>query len=154
MHKLEPPIVHRDVKCANVLLDGDERARLADLRLARDVDVGSTMAHCAAIGTPGYIDPEYQRLFEVSPALDLFSFGVVLLELLTGQPAFDRAKRPPMLHERASALVSDVASHADARAGFAPTEAVALGALALRCVAPTADARPPLAEVRHLSALS
>ena len=61
----KPSIVHRDVKSANILLDGDARARLCDVGLARDVDVGTTMTQGSALGTPGYICPEYQETFEV-----------------------------------------------------------------------------------------
>ena len=61
----KPSIVHRDVKSANILLDGDVRARLCDVGLARDVDVGTTMTQGSALGTPGYICPEYQETFEV-----------------------------------------------------------------------------------------
>jgi serine/threonine protein kinase len=63
----KPSIVHRDVKSANILLDGDSRARLCDVGLARDVDVGTTMTQGSALGTPGYICPEYQETFEVMP---------------------------------------------------------------------------------------
>ena len=144
----KPSIVHRDVKSANILLDGDARARLCDVGLARDVDVGTSMTQGSALGTPGYICPEYQEMFEVVPAIDAFSFGVVLLELLTSLPAFHREQRPPMLHSRLRRrLLSDAAALADSRARFSPAAAEGLGELAQRCTAPTADERPPLAEV-------
>jgi hypothetical protein len=93
--------LHRDVKSANVLLDAGARARLSDVGLARPMEAGAryNVSGCGA-GTFGYIDPGYEESDEFRPGSDVFSLGVVLLELLTGLPASDRAARPPKLHRR------------------------------------------------------
>lgn len=82
-------VVHRDVKPGNVLLGSDGRARLADFGIARLI--GDTVRHTRtghAIGTPAYLSPEQVRGDEVTPAVDVYSLGLVLLEALTGERAF------------------------------------------------------------------
>ncbi|XP_057976106.1 probable LRR receptor-like serine/threonine-protein kinase At1g51880 [Malania oleifera] len=81
----KPPMIHRDVKSANILLNENFHAKLADFGLSRDFPVeGGYLVPSETIGTLGYIDPEVGRLTEKS---DVYSFGVVLLELITGHPA-------------------------------------------------------------------
>ncbi|MFL6022456.1 MAG: serine/threonine-protein kinase [Marmoricola sp.] len=85
----ERGIVHRDVKPSNVLLCGDGRALLADFGIARLV--GSTEHHTRtgdAIGSPAYLAPEQVAGDELTPAVDIYSFGLVLLEALTAERAF------------------------------------------------------------------
>lgn len=82
-------IVHRDVKPGNVLLGSDGRARLADFGIARLI--GDTVRHTKtghAIGTPAYLSPEQVLGDEVTPAVDVYSLGLVLLEALTGERAY------------------------------------------------------------------
>lgn len=82
-------VVHRDVKPANVLLGRDGRTRLADFGIARLI--GDTVRHTMtghAIGTPAYLSPEQVRGDDVTPAVDVYSLGLVLLEALTGERAF------------------------------------------------------------------
>ena len=82
-------IVHRDVKPSNVLLCADGRALLADFGIARLI--GSAEHHTRtgdAIGSPAYLAPEQVAGEGLSPALDIYSFGLVLLEALTGKRAF------------------------------------------------------------------
>lgn len=82
-------IVHRDVKPGNVLLCGDGRALLADFGIARLV--GSTEHHTRAgdaIGSPAYLAPEQVAGEELTPAVDVYALGLVLLEALTAERAF------------------------------------------------------------------
>ena len=82
-------VVHRDVKPGNVLLGSDGRARLADFGIARLI--GDTVRHTKtghAIGTPAYLSPEQVLGDEVTPAADVYSLGLVLLEALTGERAY------------------------------------------------------------------
>ncbi|XP_027342898.1 probable LRR receptor-like serine/threonine-protein kinase At1g05700 [Abrus precatorius] len=87
-HGCNPPIVHRDVKSKNILLNEKLRAKLADFGLSKIYpDEGDTHMSTVVAGTPGYLDPEYNRLNRLNEKSDVFSFGVVLLELITGQYA-------------------------------------------------------------------
>jgi hypothetical protein len=78
----KPSIIHRDIKSANILLDSQLRARICDVGLAREADSGATMT--GGVGTPGYVDPEYGETLQFTAASDVFSLGVVLVELLRG----------------------------------------------------------------------
>ncbi|CAI7780419.1 unnamed protein product [Closterium sp. NIES-53] len=81
-----PPVIHRDVKSGNILLDQDMQAKVADFGLLK-ASKGEGVAHSTQVaGTPGYLDPEYYSAFKVTAKSDVYSFGVVLLEILTGLP--------------------------------------------------------------------
>ena len=89
------PLVHGDVKSANVLLDQQFEPKLGDFGLARQVIGGGMYTHCtvsAVHGTSVYLPPEYLRQKILSPAVDVYSYGIVILEMSTGRRAFDGKK--------------------------------------------------------------
>ncbi|RYQ87551.1 hypothetical protein Ahy_B09g095064 [Arachis hypogaea] len=82
----KPPIVHRDVKCTNILLDENLHAKLADFGLSKCFAAdGDTHVSTIAAGTPGYLDLEYTTSNRLTEKSDVYSFGVVLLRIITGQ---------------------------------------------------------------------
>jgi len=97
LHQTKPePLVHRDLKPANILLDHNYVSKISDVGLARLVPaaVAENETHCretAAAGTFCYIDPEYQQSGMLGVKSDVYSLGIIILQLLTGKPAMGLA---------------------------------------------------------------
>ena len=83
-------IVHRDVKPANLLLDNDNRVKVADFGVASAVGLGSLTEVGTVVGTAGYLAPEQARGERATPASDRYALAVVAFELLTGTRPFER----------------------------------------------------------------
>ncbi|KAG6526595.1 hypothetical protein ZIOFF_016587 [Zingiber officinale] len=81
----KPPLVHRDVKSGNILLSETLEAKIADFGLSKAfLSEANSQISTVVVGTLGYLDPEYYITFQLSQKSDVYSYGVVLLELITG----------------------------------------------------------------------
>ncbi|KAH0660104.1 hypothetical protein KY289_028852 [Solanum tuberosum] len=90
----QKPVIYRDFKASNILLDADYNAKLSDFGLARDGPEGDqTHVSTRVMGTYGYAAPEYVMTGHLTMKSDVYSFGVVLLEILSGRKAMDKSQR-------------------------------------------------------------
>ncbi|CAO2813853.1 unnamed protein product [Amaranthus hypochondriacus] len=90
--------IHRDLKPSNILLGDDMRAKVADFGLVRLAPEGKASIETRIAGTFGYLAPEYAVTGRVTTKVDVFSFGVVLMELITGRKALDETQPEESMH--------------------------------------------------------
>ncbi|KAL8551479.1 hypothetical protein ACS0TY_000541 [Phlomoides rotata] len=91
--KANPPVIYRDLKCSNILLDENYHPKLSDFGLAKLGPVGDkTHVSTRVMGTYGYCAPEYAMTGQLTLKSDVYSFGVVLLEIITGRKAIDNSR--------------------------------------------------------------
>ncbi|CAN6566162.1 unnamed protein product [Malus baccata var. baccata] len=148
------PIIHRDIKSSNILLTENFRAKVADFgfaRLAADSDSGATHVSTQVKGTAGYLDPEYLRTYQLTEKSDVFSFGVLLVELVTGRRPIEPKRE---IKERITAKWAmkkftdgDALSILDPRLEQTAANNVAIEKileLALQCLAPRRQNRPSM----------
>ncbi|XP_031123476.1 probable serine/threonine-protein kinase PBL16 [Ipomoea triloba] len=155
LHEAEKPVIYRDFKTSNILLDLDYNAKLSDFGLAKDGPVGDK-SHVSTriMGTYGYAAPEYIMTGHLSPRSDVYSFGVVLLELLTGRKSLDKSRpaREQNLTDWAVPLLREkkkVLTIVDPRLdGDYPVKAIHKAAmLAYHCLNRNPKARPLMRDI-------
>ncbi|KAG6546516.1 hypothetical protein Mapa_012065 [Marchantia paleacea] len=155
-----PPVYHRDVKCANILLDDTYTVKVADFGLSKLVpleDADAYAAPTAIQGTPGYMDPGLFDQYELTDKSDVYSYGVVLLVILTGQRPVDLTRQPRDQNLvircnrlMAQGLFADIIDPELAEALESPNSLEAIDAvakLALKCVSRDGEDRPTMKEV-------
>ncbi|KAK1314362.1 putative LRR receptor-like serine/threonine-protein kinase [Acorus calamus] len=148
-----PRIIHRDVKCSNILLDLEMNAKVSDFGLSKQLPQADvTHVTTAVKGTAGYLDPEYYYTQQLNEKSDVYSFGVVLLELICGREPLCHAGTPdsynlvlwakPYLQAGAFEIVDE------SLVGDFDVESMRKAAcIAVKCVERDASQRPTIAEV-------
>ncbi|XP_019054985.1 PREDICTED: putative leucine-rich repeat receptor-like serine/threonine-protein kinase At2g19230, partial [Nelumbo nucifera] len=149
----KPPIIHRDVKTSNILLNETFQAKLADFGLSKDFpNEGQTHISTTVVGTPGYLDPEYYISNKLNEKSDVYSFGIVLLELITGRPAITKSsdERIHIVQWVSSMLATgEIRNIADQRleADFNVNSVWKAIEVAMACLPATAIQRPTMSDV-------
>lgn len=151
--KIQPPIIHRDIRSSNVLLFEDFRAKIADFNLSNQApDMAARLHSTRVLGTFGYHAPEYAMTGQLTQKSDVYSFGVVLLELLTGRKPVDHTmpRGQQSLVTWATPRLSEdkVKQCVDPRLKDYPPKGVAkLAAVAALCVQYEGEFRPNMSIV-------
>ncbi|KAJ9556223.1 hypothetical protein OSB04_010837 [Centaurea solstitialis] len=147
-----PRIVHRDVKASNILLDGELCPKISDFGLAKLYDDKKTHMSTRVAGTIGYLAPEYAMRGHLTSKADVFGFGVVCLEILSGRPNYDEKLDPEQkyllqwawsLHEsnRELELIDPALS------SYKKQQATRMIGVALMCVQASPSLRPAMSRV-------
>ncbi|KAJ8441317.1 hypothetical protein Cgig2_024829 [Carnegiea gigantea] len=155
LHDAESQVIYRDFKASNILLDADFNAKLSDFGLAKAGPTGDrTHVSTQVIGTQGYAAPEYVATGRLSAKSDVYSYGVVLLELLTGRRALDKSRvsaeqsladwaKPSLDDKRKLLRIMDTKLEGQ----YPQKAAFTVATLALQCLNPEPRSRPKVSEV-------
>ncbi|QHO55970.1 Serine/threonine-protein kinase-like protein [Arachis hypogaea] len=151
-HYAAPPIIHRDIKSSNILLDSKWTGKLCDFGISlKGPEDEDTHLSVEVAGTPGYLDPEYYITQRLTTKSDVYSFGVVLLEILTGRKVIHRADDGERIHLASFAVPyidqDEIFKVLDPRMPPPKAAEEYVGYLAAECVRAAPRDRPTMAEV-------
>ncbi|KAI3457059.1 hypothetical protein Pfo_013722 [Paulownia fortunei] len=150
---IEPKVVHRDIKSSNILIDDEFNAKVSDFGLAKLLGSGESHITTRVMGTFGYVAPEYANTGLLNEKSDIYSFGVLLLEAVTGRDPVDygRPANEVNLVEWLKMMVGNRRAEevVDTNLEVRPTTRALKRALlvALRCVDPDSEKRPKMSQV-------
>uniref|UniRef100_A0A1D1YDK8 PTI1-like tyrosine-protein kinase At3g15890 n=1 Tax=Anthurium amnicola TaxID=1678845 RepID=A0A1D1YDK8_9ARAE len=155
-HHATPHIIHRDVKASNVLLDSDFQAQVADFGFAKLIPDGATHVTTRVKGTLGYLAPEYAMFGKASESCDVYSFGILLLEIASGKKPIEKlsstVKRTltdwalPLAQDRKFEEIADPKLNGN----FVVAELKRVVLIALVCTQSRSEKRPTMLEVVDL----
>ncbi|KAG6526593.1 hypothetical protein ZIOFF_016585 [Zingiber officinale] len=146
-----PPIMHRDLKTSNILLGEKLEAKLTDYGMSKSFSNNTDVTRLEMVGTPGYIDPEFHTTYQLTEKSDIYSFGVVLLELITGQRAIQSGRSKVHIVQYMASYIA--AGNIDAvvdkrfRRSFSSNSIRNVTDLAMQCTADTSADRPTIVDV-------
>ncbi|XVF69803.1 hypothetical protein PTKIN_Ptkin11bG0110800 [Pterospermum kingtungense] len=155
LHGAERPIIYRDFKTSNILLDADFNAKLSDFGLAKDGPMGDqTHVSTRVMGTYGYAAPEYVMTGHLTARSDVYGFGVVLLEMLLGRRAMDKSRpsrehnlvewaRPLLNHNKKLMRILDPRMEGQ----YSARTAMKVANLAYQCLSQNPKGRPLMSQV-------
>ncbi|KAI4297348.1 hypothetical protein L6164_037243 [Bauhinia variegata] len=145
------PIIHRDVKSGNILLDNNDKAKVYDFGASRLVPLGETQISTIVPGIMGFLDPEYILTTQLNEKSDVYIFGVVLIELLTGKKAtqFGGKSNTFVMHFVSSMKEDCLKEVLDTRVVNQSNEkqVMEVASLASMCVRVSGEERPTMKEV-------
>ncbi|KAL5558828.1 hypothetical protein UlMin_035039 [Ulmus minor] len=153
---LEPKVVHRDIKSSNILLDKQWNPKVSDFGLAKLLGSERSYVTTRVMGTFGYVAPEYASTGMLNERSDVYSFGILLMEIITGRNPVDysRSAGEVNLVEWLKTMVTNRNAEGvvDPRLADKPSSRALKRALlvALRCVDPNAQKRPKMGHVIHM----
>ncbi|AQL08275.1 probable receptor-like serine/threonine-protein kinase At4g34500 [Zea mays] len=153
---LEPKVVHRDIKSSNILLDKKWSPRVSDFGMAKVLGSGSSYVTTRVMGTFGYVAPEYASTGMLNESSDIYSFGVLLMELISGRSPVDynRPAGEVNLVEWFRGMVGSrrVEDLVDPRIAAPPPPRVLNRVLlvCLRCIDADAHKRPKMGQIVHM----
>ncbi|KAI4383406.1 hypothetical protein MLD38_009248 [Melastoma candidum] len=153
---LEPKVVHRDIKSSNILLDKQWNPKVSDFGLAKLLGSDNSYVTTRVMGTFGYVAPEYASTGMLNERSDIYSFGILIMEIISGRNPVDYSRAPEEVNlvDWLKKMVTDKNSEGvlDPKLPEKPNMRALKRVLlvALKCVDPTAQKRPKMGHIVHM----